>query len=310
MRNAFVNQLETFVAKDERVILLVGDIGFGVFENFQKKFPNKFINMGIAEQNMISVASGLAKEGFRPVVYTIIPFLTMRGFEQIRVDLCMHDRNVLLVGVGGGFSYDILGPTHHALEDIGIMRSLPHMRIYTPGTPSQLKITFKEIIDADGPRYLRLGKNGEKELEGDSNYIEAFGVFKSGGNSRDLIISHGPLSVEAEKARLEISKMYKIDLSHYSVLKNEPIAEEFFDGVLSKASNIYVIEECYPSGSLYSEISQKLGKSKIDNLQIVGLHPPKKFYTRVANRSEILSDLGLDSSGIFKFLETNLGLVQ
>ena len=118
MRNAFVNQLETFVAKDERVILLVGDIGFGVFENFQKKFPNKFINMGIAEQNMISVASGLAKEGFRPVVYTIIPFLTMRGFEQIRVDLCMHDRNVLLVGVGGGFSYDILGPTHHALEDM------------------------------------------------------------------------------------------------------------------------------------------------------------------------------------------------
>jgi transketolase len=305
VRNTFVKQLEIFAEKDGRVMLLVGDIGFGVFENFQKKFPNQFINMGIAEQNMISVASGLAKEGFKPVVYTIIPFLTMRGFEQIRVDICMHSRNVLLVGVGGGFSYDILGPTHHALEDIAIMRSLPDMKIYTPGTPSQITTTFTEIINENGPKYLRLGKNGEKELQSKSTYIKEFGAFKSQGNSLNIIISHGPISFEVEKARLEIFNQCRVELAHYSVIKNEPLSEEFFDEVLSKALNIFIIEECYSSGSLYSEITQRSNIARIKNIQIVGLHPKKKFYTRVAQRSEILSDLGLDSNGIYQFLKDN-----
>jgi len=310
VRNTFVNQLEIFAEYDEKIILLVGDIGFGVFEDFQRKFPNQFMNMGIAEQNMISVASGLAKEGFKPVVYTIIPFLTMRGFEQIRVDICMHNRNVLLVGVGGGFSYDILGPTHHALEDIAIMRSLPDLKIYTPGTPSQITFIFEEMFAEAGPKYLRLGKNGEKELQTKSTYIKEFGAFKSEGDSLDIVLSHGPISIEVEKARLEILNQYRVELSHYAVVKNEPISKEFYNKVLSKATNIYVVEECYSSGSLYSEITQKSNMAKLKNQQIVGLHPKKKFYTRVAPRSVILSELGLDSNGIYQFLKDNIQLVQ
>lgn len=306
MRNMFVNQLEIFAEQDDRIIILVGDIGFGVFENFERKHPNQFINMGIAEQNMIGVASGLAKEGFKPVIYTIIPFLTMRAFEQIRVDLCMHGRNVLLVGVGGGFSYDILGPTHHALEDIAIMRALPQMQIYTPGTPNQVKTVFKEIIETNAPRYLRLGKNGENELKSETKYFKELGIFKCGGDTSSLIISHGPIAYEVEKARLEILKKYSYDLAHYMVVRNEPISQNLFNDIFSNYESIFVVEETYATGGLLSEILQKAHELKKNNLEIIGLHAPKKFYSRVATRSEILSDLNLDHTGIYKFLEKSL----
>ena len=167
MRNAFVAKLTELARINEKIVLLVGDIGFGVFENFKKEFPKRYFNLGIAEQNSIGVASGLAKEGFFPVFYTIIPFLLYRPFEQIRNDLCINRRDALLVGVGAGLSYGALGPTHHALEDIGVMSTLPEMRIYTPSSPAMVGKSLELAITKGlGPAYLRLGKNGESNLLG------------------------------------------------------------------------------------------------------------------------------------------------
>ena len=142
MRNAFAEELEEIADKDERIILLAGDIGFRIFDKFIEKFPNRFLNCGIAEQNMISVAAGIASEGKIPVVYTIIPFLIMRAYEQIRVDLGINSQNVILVGVGGGLAYDKLGSTHHACEDIALMRTIPNLEVFTPYDPENVKDCF------------------------------------------------------------------------------------------------------------------------------------------------------------------------
>jgi transketolase len=307
MRNRFVLELEKQAALNPKIILLVGDIGFGVFENYQKCFPDRFINMGIAEQNMISVAAGVAKEGYQPIVYTIIPFLTMRAFEQIRIDIAMHYRKILLVGVGGGYSYDILGPTHHALEDLAVIRTLPNFRILTPGSPNQISGMSKEIFDFSVPTYLRLGKNGENDFESNANYIELFGAYHLGSKSKNIVISHGPISSEVEIARLKLFANHGIQISHYSVVKNEPIPVFLFENIIQEATRIFFIEENYSSGSLFSEFCCFYSQRSSRLIEIHALHPPKKFYSRVAKRNEILIDIKMDNENILSlFMNTIL----
>mgnify|MGYP003318362402 CR=1 FL=1 len=133
MRNAFAEELVNLADKDERIILLAGDIGFRIFDQFIEKFPDRFINCGIAEANMMSMAAGMALCGARPVIYTITPFTTLRCFEQIKIGAAYHNSNIVIVGTGSGLSYAELGPTHHSLEDIGILSTLPGLRILTRG---------------------------------------------------------------------------------------------------------------------------------------------------------------------------------
>ncbi len=303
MRNAFIRELESFAATDDRVILLVGDIGFGVFENFQLQHPGKFMNMGIAEQNMVSVASGLAKEGYFPVVYTIIPFLTMRAFEQIRIDICLHNRNVLLVGVGGGYSYDILGPTHHALEDLAIMRTLPELKIYTPGTPDDISSLSDELFSGPGPRYLRLGKNGEKNLSSDARYDAVLGAVRIGNRSANVLVSHGPISDVVEQARLELEENKIAEFRHYSILRNEPISRELFNEISEPGNSVFFIEEVYETGSAYDEFARYLARDqKISELRTYALHPPKNFMHKVGGRISLLESIGMSKAGIYEFV--------
>ena len=305
MRNTFVAELEKLAAENSSLILLVGDIGFGVFENFSKKYPSQYINMGIAEQNMISVASGLAKEGYKPIVYTIIPFLTMRAFEQIRVDICMHNRDVKLVGVGGGYSYDILGPTHHALEDIGIMRTLPGMNILTPSTPRQIIGFLENEFQKPGPCYLRLGKNGEPDFPENLDAIDVeSGIAVHGLGKSIVIITHGPIISEVMIAAEQLTKLgYSPTL--ISIFRNEP----FDFSNLLKFENLeklfVVVEENYEVGSLYSALTNYLAQNNL-KFDVLGIHPKKEFYTRVAKKIEILADLGLDASAIVQKVIANL----
>src|SRR3989344_5477087 len=132
MRNTFIKTLEEKARNNKQIVLLTADLGFSVFENYKKKYPKQFINIGIAEQNMTGVASGMAMEGKIPFIYSIIPFVTMRNFEQIRNDICYQNLNVKIVGIGTGFYYGPYGRTHHGIEDIGIMRTLPNLIIFSP----------------------------------------------------------------------------------------------------------------------------------------------------------------------------------
>lgn len=161
MRNAFAQELTRLAEYDERIMLLSGDIGNRLFDEFKAKFPDRFLNCGVAEANMIGVAAGLALSGMRPIAYTITPFVTTRCLEQIRVDLCYHHLPVTIVGVGGGLSYAGLGATHHSCEDIAFLRALPGMTVVCPGDSHEVRAGLEAVQARTEPAYMRLGKKGE-----------------------------------------------------------------------------------------------------------------------------------------------------
>ncbi|HEY2389316.1 MAG TPA: transketolase C-terminal domain-containing protein [Candidatus Binatia bacterium] len=164
MRNAFVRALTDAAATDPRVVLLTGDLGFKLFDEFAACYPGRFVNVGVAEATMAGVAAGLALAGKRPFIYSIAPFVTLRCYEQIRDDICYHRASVVVVGVGGGYSYGPNGPTHHALEDIAVMRVLPHMTVICPGDPAETVAAVHALLAHGGPAYLRLGRAGEPSV--------------------------------------------------------------------------------------------------------------------------------------------------
>jgi transketolase len=161
MRNAFADEVTKLGKEDSRVVLLSGDIGNKLFDKFKEGAEARFFNCGVAEANMMSVASGMALSGLRPVVYTITPFTTTRCFEQIRVDACYHHAPVTIVGTGSGLSYADLGPTHHSLEDLAILRTLPGMTVFAPCDEVELRLGLRAALRQDGPLYMRIGKKGE-----------------------------------------------------------------------------------------------------------------------------------------------------
>ncbi len=162
MRTNFINQLIEEARQDNKIFLLVGDLGFHVIEPFAEEFPDRFMNVGIAEQNMAGIAAGLSMAGYNVYFYSIGNFPTIRCLEQIRNDIAYHNLNVKVVSVGAGYAYGSLGATHQATEDIGALRVLPNMVVATPGDPVEARAVTKLSASYNGPMYIRLGKAGEK----------------------------------------------------------------------------------------------------------------------------------------------------
>jgi transketolase len=161
MRTAFIRSLVEIARVDERVWLLTADLGYSVLEPFAEEFPRRYVNVGVAEQNMTGIAAGLAHSGKIVFTYSIANFPTLRCLEQVRNDVCYHDLSVKIVSVGGGYSYGPQGYTHHGVEDIGIMRTLPGITVVAPGDPVEAAAAVKQLATRPGPAYLRLGKAGE-----------------------------------------------------------------------------------------------------------------------------------------------------
>lgn len=164
MRNAFADEITRLAQQDERIVLLSGDIGNKLFDKFKDVDESRFYNCGVAEANMMGVAAGMALSGLRPVIYTITPFTTTRCFEQIRVDACYHKAPVIIVGTGSGLSYAELGPTHHSLEDIAILRTLPGLQVMAPCDTTELRLGLRCAVKESGPVYIRIGKKGEPAI--------------------------------------------------------------------------------------------------------------------------------------------------
>ena len=161
MRNAFIDELVEQAARNENIALVVGDLGYSVVEPFAERFPKRFINAGVAEQNMMGLAAGMASEGYHVFTYSIANFPTFRCAEQIRNDVDYHNLPVTIVAVGGGLSYGNLGYSHHAVQDYALMRSFPNMLISAPGDPMEVRACMRYLINNPQPSYLRLGKAGE-----------------------------------------------------------------------------------------------------------------------------------------------------
>jgi transketolase len=172
MRTAFIEQLVYEAAQNEKIFLLVGDLGYSVVETFAQRFPDRYLNVGIAEQNMTGIAVGLAKEGYNVFTYSIGNFPTLRCMEQIRYDVCYHNASVKVVAVGGGYAYGSLGVSHHTTEELGMLRTIPNLNVIAPADPVEARKITSMLCSTDEPGYLRLGKAGESVVHQSGDQIQ------------------------------------------------------------------------------------------------------------------------------------------
>src|SRR3972149_197251 len=171
MRKAFADTLLSIAERDPSVIFLTGDLGFQMFDEFRSRFNERYINVGVAEAQMISAAAGMALEGYRPFVHSIAPFATGRPFEHIKISVAYHGLPVVIIGAGGGYAYATNGPTHHGADDLALMSLIPGMTVIAPGSPSELKELLTQVMKLEGPAYIRIGKQGESDYEADEPAI-------------------------------------------------------------------------------------------------------------------------------------------
>jgi transketolase len=248
MRTAFINQLVLEAETNDNIFLLVADLGYSVVEEFQNKFPNRFLNVGIAEQNMAGIAAGLAHQGFSVFIYSIGNFPTLRCIEQIRYDIAYHQLNVTIVAVGAGYAYASLGPSHHATEDIGMLRVIPNMVVCSPSDPLEAKLLTTFCSKHNGPSYLRLGKAGEKVIHTSTNYNslnigEILPVIRTEEKNKvsKCIFATGSIVIDA-KAHIEKNEnLQSHDLYSFPFIK--PIDKSFLFDLFSEYDEIITIEE-------------------------------------------------------------------
>ena len=254
MRVAFVDALVEVAEADPGVVLLTGDLGYTVLEPFAQRFPDRFFNVGVAEQNMMGLATGLAASGFRPYVYSIATFASMRAYEFFRNGPVLHQLPVRLVGVGGGVEYGHNGMTHYALEDVAIMRAQPDLTIVAPADPAQTKAAVTATAALPGPMYLRLGKN--------SAALPALGGrFRLGraealGTGRDVVIvTYGAIALQAvEAARILSQQGVEATVAIVASLAPAPV-----DDLLALLDDVPVavtVEAHYVSGGVGSLVSE------------------------------------------------------
>ncbi len=259
MRVAFVNTLFELAKKNNQIILLTGDLGFSVFEKYIDELPQQFLNVGIAEQNMTGVGAGMAMEGKIPLIYSIVPFSTMRNFEQIRNDICYQNLNVKIVGVGAGFSYGPYGHTHHGLEDIGILRTLANMVILAPGDPIEVHLATKAMLAYKGPVYLRLGKAGEANVHKNKpSFTIGKGILLEDGNDI-TIIGTSTLLLKALKVTKQLKeKGFSVRLISMHTIK--PLDVDIVLESAKKTRAIFTIEEHSIIGGLGSAMAEVLAE--------------------------------------------------
>ena len=285
MRIAFVNTLFEMAKKDNRIMLLTGDLGFSVFEKYIEAFPDQYINMGVSEQNMAGVAAGMAMEGKIPLIYSIVPFTTMRNFEQIRNDICYQNLNVKIVGVGAGFSYGPYGHTHHGLEDIGILRTLANLIILCPGDPIEVALATKAMLNHIGPVYLRLGKAGEPNIH---KTIPSFkigkGILIEDGKDITIIGTSTLLQKAWEVASSLKEKGLQVRLISMHTIK--PLDTQIILDSVRKTPAFFTLEEHSIIGGFGSAVAEVLAENRA-NVIFKKIGVPDRF-TKVIGSQEYM----------------------
>ena len=255
MRTAFIKQLVEEAATNDRIFLMVGDLGYSVVEQFAERYPSRFLNAGIAEQNMIGVAAGLAQEGYNVYVYSIGNFPTLRCMEQIRYDVAYHNLNVKIISVGAGYAYASLGASHHATEDLGMMRTIPNMVVCSPGDPVEAQAVTKISASYTGPMYLRLGKAGESLVHSkhlpDLQIGDIVPVIQK-TNAQKAILASGSILDYAVKH----VKEDRMDV--YSMPFVKPLNRDMLCRMASSYKEITVLEEHQKSCGVGSAIIEQL----------------------------------------------------
>lgn len=292
MRTTFINTLTEMAEADPRVTLMVGDLGFCVVQKFAERFPNQFINAGVAEQNMTGMAAGMALSGRIVFTYSIANFPTLRPLEQVRNDVCYHGANVVVVAVGGGMAYGALGASHHATEDIAILRSLPNLTVVAPGDPTETIAATRAVGAGIGPAYLRLGRAGEPIVHAepiDWQLGKALAVRQ--GNDLTLVSTGGMLKTAVDTAdRLFAERGLRARVLSMHTIK--PLDEQALIGAAKETGAVFTVEEHSQLGGLGGAAAEVLLES---GLRVVfkrfGLE--SRFLTEVGTQEHLLEACGL-----------------
>ena len=298
MRNAFAEKLTDLTNKNKKIILLSGDIGNKLFDNFKKKHKKNFFNCGVAEANMTTVAAGLAYAGFQPITYTISSFNIFKTVEQIKLDICYQNLPVIIVGVGSGLAYSNLGTTHHSIEDIGVLNSIPNLNIVCPADSIELKVLFKQIINSKKPTYLRIGKKKEvliykkkcKSKLGQPIIIkkgQKICIFGTGNILNEAIIAVNKFK----------NKIINPQIVNIHTIK--PINEKKILSLLNKFKKIIILEEHVDKGGLSSIIMKISAKSKIKHI-FINHNAGDNFLVGGGDNAHARKKLEIDANSIKK----------
>lgn len=299
MRNAYVNALYELAKTNKQIMSLNADIGAIVFDKFKKDFPGRFINFGVAEANMISAAAGLASCGKIPFTYTITPFITMRTYEQIRNDVCLQNMNVKIVGVGAGLVYSTLGPTHHAIEDIAIMKTLPNMTIVSPADPIESRKATFAIAELKGPVYFRIGTAGEPNIyTTDYEFTLGKGVELKQGEDV-TIISTGSILYDVLLVAQELERK-NISTRVININTIKPIDKKIILKAAKDTGAILTVEEHNLEGGFGSSVASIVLEGGAHNVKFKRLGIKDCFCSFYGTHQELKKHYGIAKEDIIR----------
>lgn len=296
MRDTFVKTLVELAKENKNIELVTGDLGFGVLKPYWEAVPNQFTNAGIAEQNMTALAAGMALEGKSVFTYSIGNFPTLRCVEQIRNDCCYHNANVKIVCVGGGFVYGSLGMSHHATEDIAIMRALPDMVVLAPGDLTEAEAATKAIAEYNGTCYLRLGRGGEKRIHEKIENFQIGKAIKVKDGTKVAIFSTGAIFEEVEEA-VALLKEKGIDPEVYTFPTVKPIDRKVILDAAEKFDLIATIEEHNVVGGFGSAVAEVMAENP-QNAKLLKIGLEDTYSSKVGSQKYLRSEFQIDAKGI------------
>jgi transketolase len=288
MRNTFIAELLKIAREDERILLITGDLGYGVIDEFARELPNQLINFGINEQSMMGAAAGMARQGYKPFVYSIGNFPTFRCLEQIRNDVCYMNLDVTIVAVGAGFAYGTAGYSHHLIEDISALSVLPNLKIYSPADVLETQLAIAIINNRKGPNYIRLGKGGEGKLTEDSDQ-STDGLSIIHGSEEIAIVSTGNILTEGIRIRSLMTDLNPTVISCYTL-------DRLHDFLKSKSfSKIVTLEEHLLRGGFGSLVREELQDSNV-KIQSFGI---QKIISTITGDQRYLREIyGISAEGV------------
>lgn len=302
MRTAFIETLFELAREDERIILIVGDLGFGVVNTFAQQLPRQIINAGVAEQNMTGLAAGIALSGKIVFTYSIANFPTLRCFEQIRNDVCYHGANVNVVAVGGGLAYGSLGFSHHATEDIAVLRTLPNITVVAPGDPVEARYATRAVAAQAGPCYLRLGRADEATVHpGAIDFQIGRAITVREGHDVTLVSTGGMLA-DTVAAAEELSRR-AVSARVISMHTIKPLDQEALVRAARETGAVVTVEEHSLIGGLGGAVAECLLENSEGPVSFRRVALADRFLSQAGSQSVLRSKQGVDQQAILSAVE-------
>jgi transketolase len=307
MRNTFINTIIDACRERDDIFILSGDAGLGVFDRFKEEYPDRFRNMGAAEQNTASFAAGLAMTGYKVVVYNIIPFLLYRCYEQLRNDICCQGLPVVLAGIGSGITYAPQGMSHYSVEDLGLVQTLPDLVAISPMDPCEARAAASYALDCTKPVYVRLAKNNEPLFHQQEVVdITSPQIIRAGEGP--VIIFHGSIANEVMSA-YEILKEKGHAPTVVSVPTVQPLDVAAITGILSGCRSVVCVEEHFINCGLGSMLAC-LRSETLADWQLTNIGIPHRFIHDVRKTAGLRSALGISAEHVVRAVEAGFGCAQ